>query len=188
MRQQKLRPDEARNERVALAGRESVPHPLKVEEARASLFSRDWATVVASKNTVSVSRNDPISKITKPPGDDWQQKSQHPPESKSRHACFCYEWCRSACCCLCSQVPENKNSSIGTGKHQLTRMIAVQHNINRIKIPCIHPMPRQNPLRQLTLQRSEPKHSSRVPPQNELHQPVAKPTHPVVKKNWMHAR
>jgi hypothetical protein len=73
----------------------------------------------------------------------------------------------------CPKMPEDKNHGIRSSQQQLIRQFVIHHNINRVAVRGIPPMPRQNATGRRTLQRGEPKEATRIPPQNKLDQPVA---------------
>jgi hypothetical protein len=64
---------------------------------------------------------------------------------------------------------KDKDRSLGPGQQLLGSSRTINHDINRIQIPGIRAMPRQNARSQRTLQRCKLKQTRRIPPQNKPH-------------------
>jgi hypothetical protein len=80
-------------------------------------------------------------------------------------------------------VPEDEDDSIRPSQQLFVAKTIINDDIDSIEVLSIHPVPRQNPPGQHTLQRGESEEPIRIAPQNELHQPVAEAANAVVKKD-----
>src|ERR1035437_5502858 len=177
---------------------------LQIEETAASLFGRHGTGVVAPKHAVSVAGNHPVAPVANRPGYESQQESSQSPEYGSpfacRSRCRCWRWCW---CALCgsgsqtrtgraqlgfSQLPEDKDDRIGPSQQLLVGLVGIDHNVHRIEVLSIRPMPGQNAPSQRTLQRGEAEDARRIAPQNELDEPVAQPADAVVEQDGVHWR
>jgi hypothetical protein len=64
---------------------------------------------------------------------------------------------------------KDKDRGLGPGQKLLILSATINHYINRIQIPGIRPVPRQNVRSQRTLQRCKLKQTRRILPQNKPH-------------------
>src|ERR1017187_7314221 len=164
-----------------------------VQEAGSGFCTWYGTGVVASEDAVAVAGDDAVSPVADRARQELQQPSSQPPECGSvcgLSGSGCWFW-------LCgfgsqtrtgraqlggSQVPEDEDDSIRPSQQLFVAKPIVNDHIHSIEILSIHPVPRQNPPRQLTLQRGKSKEPIRIAPQNELHQPVAEAANAVVKE------
>src|SRR5450631_1182794 len=138
--------------------------------------------------------DDAVSPVADRARQELQQPSSQPPECGSEcglSGSGCWFWlCGSGSQTRTgraqlggSQVPEDEDDRIRPSQQLFVAKPIVNDHIHSIEILSIHPVPRQNPPGQHTLQRGKSEEPIRIAPQNELHQPVAEAANAVIKKD-----